>query len=193
MQHHQQIASVVTAMLVWLGPASAAPVDLDDEGSGSEASSVPAAEAWILIDARNHADGTSGLVAVVFGVAEERGRRQPASLRVDCFDDLTTVRVDTYGLKLGSSATAVRYSLDGGRHVSASWQASVDGSGLEQSGDRAIAFVTELYGKTELRLAVVRPLSVPFQVSFAVGGAEQSLRTMAERCHWSAGPAISGL
>jgi hypothetical protein len=42
-----------------------------------------------------------------------------------------------------------------------------------------------------LRLAVVRPLSVPFLLTFAVGGAEQSLRPLADRCHWSSGPAIS--
>jgi hypothetical protein len=85
----------------------------------------------------------------------------------------------------------VRHSLDGGGYVSASWQAGIDGGGLELSGDRAIAFVTELYGKAELRLAVVRPLSVPFVLTFAIGGAERDLSTMAERCHWSAGPAIS--
>jgi hypothetical protein len=37
----------------------------------------------------------------------------------------------------------------------------------------------------------VRPLSVPFLVTFAVEGAERSLRSLAERCHWSDGPAIS--
>jgi len=92
---------------------------------------------------------------------------------------------------LGVVAVAVAYSLDGGRFVSASWQASADGSGLELSGDRAVAFLGELYGKAELRLALVRPLSVPFLFTFAVGGAEQALGTMADRCHWSAAPAIS--
>jgi len=38
---------------------------------------------------------------------------------------------------------------------------------------------------------MVRPLSVPFLFTFAVGGAEQALGTMADRCHWSAAPAIS--
>ena len=89
------------------------------------------------------------------------------------------------------SSVAVAYSLDGGRFVSASWQASADGSGLELSGDRAVAFLGELHGKAALRLALVRPLSVPFLFTFAVGGAEQALGTMADRCHWSAAPAIS--
>ena len=88
-------------------------------------------------------------------------------------------------------AVAMTYSLDGGRFVSASWQASADGSGLELSGDRAVAFLGELHSKAELRLAMVRPLSVPFLFTFAVGGAEQALGTMADRCHWSAAPAIS--
>jgi hypothetical protein len=34
-------------------------------------------------------------------------------------------------------------------------------------------------------------LSVPFLLTFAVGGAEQALGTMADRCRWSAAPAIS--
>jgi hypothetical protein len=144
-----------------------------------------------LIDARNHASGTNGPAAVLFGVAQERGRSRQASLRVDCFDGRTTLHIDTVGLRLGSPAGAVTYSLDGGPFLPASWQASADGSGLELSSDRAIAFLTELYGKTELRLALVRPLSVPFLFSFAVSGAEQGLGTIAERCHWSGGPAIS--
>jgi hypothetical protein len=163
--------------------------------AGSEATGVPAAATWLLIEARDHARGTSGAAAVLFGVAQERGRQRQASLRVDCFEGRTTLHVDTVGLSLGPPAAAVAvamtYSLDGGRFVSASWQASADGSGLELSGDRAVAFLGELHGKAELRLAMVRPLSVPFLFTFAVGGAEQALGTMADRCHWSAAPAIS--
>ena len=62
----------------------------------------------------------------------------------------------------------------------------------ERQGNGAAAEVEEpLYGKTYLRLAVVRPLSVPFLFTFAVGEAERALRPMAERCQWSAGPSIS--
>jgi hypothetical protein len=193
MQRHQQIFSVAAALLVWAGPASAALPEPDVEiaDAASDASSVPAPATWFLIDARNHADGTSGLAAVLFGVAQERGRSRPASLRVDCVEGLTTLHVDTLGLRPGPFAVAVRYSLDGGPFAAAAWQASADGSGLELSADQAVAFLAELYGKTELRLAIVRPLSVPFVLTFAVVGAEQSLRPLADRCHWSAGPETS--
>jgi hypothetical protein len=89
------------------------------------------------------------------------------------------------------SAVAVRYSLDGGRFVDGAWQATADGSGLELSGERAIAFASDLYGKAELRLAFVRSLSVPFLFTFIVDGAEPALQPLAARCQWSAGPAIS--
>jgi hypothetical protein len=194
MQRHRQIVSAAAAVLVWVVPASAAQPDPDGEvaSASSDAASVPAAATWLSIDARNHASGASGVAAVVFGVAQERGRSRQASLRVDCFDNRTTVHIDdTASLRLGPSAVPVMYRLDGGPFVSASWQASADGSGLELSGERAVAFLTGLYGKTELRLAIVRPLSVPFLFTFAVGGAEQGLATIAERCHWSGGPAIS--
>jgi hypothetical protein len=194
MQRHQQIVSAAAAVLVWVVPASAAPPDPDGEvaSASSDVARVPAAATWLVVDARNHASGTSGAAAVLFGVVQERGRSRQASLRVDCFDSTTTLHVDdTAALRLGSSAVAVTYSLDGGPFRSASWQAGADGSGLELSADRAVAFLTELYGKTELRLAVVRPLSVPLLFTFAVGGAEQSLGTIAERCQWAAGPAIS--
>ena len=187
-------ATAVAALLAWAVPASsAAPPEPEDEpaSAGSEAAGVPAGATWLLIEARDHARGTSGAAAVLFGVAQERGRPRQASLRVDCFEGRTTLHVDTVGLSLGPSSVAVTYSLDGGRFVSASWQASAGGSGLELSGDRAVAFLGELYGKAELRLALVRPLSVPFLFTFAVGGAEQALGTMADRCHWSAAPAIS--
>jgi hypothetical protein len=195
MRRYQRFVSALAAVLAWHSPASAAPPGSEEEmaEAGREEPRGPAAATWFLIDARNHVRGTSGLVAVVFGVAEERGHSRQAVLRVDCFDGLTAVHIDTVGLGLGLSLpiVAVRYSLDGGRYVSASWQASVDGSGLELSADQAITFVTELYGKSELRLAVVRPLSVPFLFRFAIGGAEQSLRALADQCHWSEGPAIS--
>ena len=192
MQRHQQIVSAAAALLFWVVPASAAPPEPDGEiaNATSDANSVPAPATWILIDARNHASGTNGPAAVLFGVAQERGRSQQASLRVDCFDGRTTLHIDTVGLRLGSPVVAVTYSLDGGPFLPASWQATADRSGLELSSDRAIAFLTELYGKTELRLALVRPLSVPFLFRFAVSGAEQGLGTIAERCHWSGGPAI---
>jgi hypothetical protein len=178
-------------VLLGLGPAGAASPDPDVEGERAGGEAAGSAGAWILVDARNHARGTLGLVAVAFGVAQERGHNRSASLSVDCFDGRTAAHIDTIGLDLRSPTVAVRYSLDGGRYVSASWQVRDGGNGLDLSADRAIDFVSELFGKTELRLAVVRPLSVPFLLRFAVGGAEQILRPMAERCRWPAGPAIS--
>jgi hypothetical protein len=146
---------------------------------------------WIPVEARNHVTGARGPAAVLFGSAHERGRDRPASLRIECFDEATAVHIDADGLRLGPWAVAVRLSLDGGRFVAGSWQPSADGSGLVLSGERAVAFASELYGKTELRLAVMRPLSVPFLFTFTVTGAEPGLRPLADRCHWSAGPAIS--
>jgi hypothetical protein len=199
MQRLQRIVSTtaLAALLAGTFPARAAPIEPEGEpaSAGSEATGAPAAATWLLIEARDHARGTSGAAAVLFGVAEERGRPRQASLRVDCFEGRTTLHLDTVGLGLRPSAVeaavAVTYSLDSGRFVPASWQASADGSGLKLSGERATAFLGELYGKAELRLALVRPLSVPFLFTFAVGGAEQALGTLADRCHWPAAPAIS--
>jgi hypothetical protein len=99
--------------------------------------------------------------------------------------------MDTDGLRLVPWAVAVKVSLDRGRFVAGTWQASADSSGLELSGDHAVQFMSELHGRAELRLAVVRPLSVPFLFTFAVDGAEPVLGALAERCQWSASPAIS--
>jgi len=195
MQRHQRIVFAIAALLVWLGhwlsPANATPHEPDPETAeaGGEAPRVAVAATWLSIEARDAA-GTSGPAAVLFGVAQERGRSNPATLQIDCFAGLTTVHIDTVGLSLGSSAIAVRHSLDGGPFVQAAWQVSADGHSLELSADHAIAFLTGLYGRTELRLAVVRPLSVPFVLVFAVAGAEPGLSPVADRCHWSDGPAI---
>ena len=191
MQHHREIVSIAAAALLWLGPVHAAPPEPGLEGEDARSDEGPAAPpTWLLIDARG-SGGPSGLTAVLFGIAKERGRSQPASLRVDCLDRPTAVRIDTVGLQSAPSTVKVAYSLDGGAYLSGSWQAGADGSGLTLSGERAIAFLGELYGKTGLRLAVVRPLSVPFLLTFAVAGSQESLRPMAERCQWSTGPSIS--
>src|SRR5260370_25632592 len=131
-------ATAVAALLAWAVPAGAAPTEPEGEpaSAGSEATGVPAAATWLLIEARDHARGTSGAAAVLFGVAQERGRQRQAHLRVDCFEGRTTLHVDTGGLRLGPSVAAVAYSLDRGPFVSASWQASADGRGLDLSGDR---------------------------------------------------------
>jgi hypothetical protein len=189
MQRYRQIVSAAAALLAWVASVNAAPADPDGEIAGDYG--APASASWILIEARDHASGASGAAAVLFGVAQERGRSRQASLRVACFEGATTVHIDSAALRPGSSAVAVTYSLDGGPFRPAFWQAGADGSGLDLSGERAIAFLAELYGKSELRLALVRPLSVPFLLTFAVGGAEQSLGLLAERCQWSAAPAIS--
>jgi hypothetical protein len=177
------------ALAVWAGAVNAGPPELED------AAGLPSLDAgratWILVEARNHVTGASGPAAVLLGVAHERGRSRQASLRVLCFEGVTTVHMDADGLRPGPWAVTVRVSLDNGRFVARSWQPSSDGGSLELSGDRAIAFMSDLYGRAELRLAVVRPLSVPFLFLFTVSGAESGLRPMAERCNWSAGPSLS--
>jgi len=189
MQRHQHALSLAVALVLWAGAANAGPPEPED------AAGLPSVDAgratWIAVDARNHVSGANGLAAVLFGVAQERGRSRPASLRVECFDGVTAVHIDVDGLSLGPWGVAVRYSLDGGRFVADSWQRNADGTGLALAGERAVAFASELHGKAELRLAVVRPLSVPFLFTFVVAGAEPGLRPLADRCRWSEGPAIS--
>lgn len=180
MKRHKAL-SLAVALALWSDAAHA----------GSEPEQAAGHANWIPVEARNHATGANGPAAVLFGIAHERGRHRPASLRVECFDGVTAVHMDADGLRPGPWAVAVRYSLDGGRFVAGSWQPGADGTGLMLSGDRAVAFAGELYGKVELRLAVVRPMSVPFLFTFVVAGAEPGLRPLAEGCHWSAGPAIS--
>jgi hypothetical protein len=189
MQRHQHALSLAVAMALWAGAANAGSPELEDTAG------LPSQDAgratWIPVDARSHVTGAISPAAVLFGVAQERGRSRQASLRVFCFEGVTTVHMDADGLHPGPWAVAVRVSLDGGRFVADPWQPGADGGSLELSGERAVAFVSNLYGRTELRLAVVRPLSVPFLFTFAVSGAELGLRPMAERCQWSAGPALS--
>lgn len=178
--HHA--LSIAAALAVWAGAAHATP---------PEAEEAPARATWIPVEARNHATGASGPAAVLFGIARERGHSRAASLRVECFDGVTAVYVDADGLRLGPWTVAVRYSLDSGRFVAVSWQPSADQTGIALTGERAAQFASELHGKTELRLAVVRPLSVPFVFTFVVSGAELGLSPLADRCRWAAGPAIS--
>ena len=159
--------------------------------SAPAAAQAPAPENWVVVDARNHANGARFPVAMVRGVAEERGQSRPASLRVDGREGRMIVRVDTDGLAFGRAAIEVRQSLDGGRFVAGAWLADADGNVLALSGDQAIAFLGELSGRSELRLAAVRPLSVPFVLTFRISGAERALRPLADRYHWSGAPAIS--
>ena len=182
MKRHKTLSTAVVLAL-WAGAANAEPPD-DLPGRADTAT-------WIPVEARNHVTGASGPAAVLFGIARERGRDRAASLRVECFDGVTAVHMDADGLRLGPWAVAVRLSHDGGRFVAGSWQPAGDGTGLTLSTDQAVQFASGLYDKAELRLAVVRPLSVPFLFTFAVTGAEASLHPLADRCHWSAGPAIS--
>ena len=184
----QRASSVAVVLALWAGAVNAEPAD-DLPGRVDNAT-------WIPVEARNHVTGASGPAAVLFGIARERGHSRPASLRVECFDGVTAVHVDADGLRLGSfdsmwGVIEVRLSFDGGRFVAGAWQPAGDGTGLTLSADQAVQFASGLYGKGELRLAVVRPLSVPFLFTFAVAGAEPALRALADRCHWSAGPAIS--
>jgi hypothetical protein len=189
MKLHKHVFSLVVAMALWAGAANAEPSELED------AADLPSLEAvratWVPVEARKHATGVSGLAAVLSGVAQERGHNRLASLRVLCFEGVTTVHMDADGLRPGPWAVSARVSLDGGRFVAGSWRPSANGDSLELSGDRAIEFVRDLYGRVELRLAVVRPLSVPLLFTFAVSGAKPALLPLAERCQWSAGPALS--
>lgn len=189
MQRHQKSLSVAAAVVLWAGAAHAG--SPEPEHSADLPSLDDSRATWIQVEARNHVTGANSPAAVLFGVAQERGRPLSASLRVDCMDGVTTVHIDADGLRLPPWAVAVRISLDRGRFAAGSWQASADGGSLTLSGERAIAFMSDLYGRAELRLAVVRPLSVPFLFTFAVDGAEPALGPLAERCQWSAGPAIS--
>ena len=189
MQRHPPFASAAAAFVLWALPAYAElPLEPEIASAYTRTLRVPAPSTWFLVEARNHATGASGAVAMLFGVAQERGRSRRAILRVDCFEGRTTLQIDAPGLHLGESAVAVRQSLDGRPFVSATWDASADRGGLELSDERAMAFLAGLYGKSELRLALVQPLSVPFWFTFAVTGADAVLGALAERCHWPGRP-----
>jgi hypothetical protein len=185
MRHHRQIA-YAAAMLAWTVQANAAPPEQEPEVAAANRD-----QGWIVVDARNHVSGATGAVAVLFGSAQERGRSRPAMLRVDCFDKVTTLHVDTAALRLGASEVTVTYSLDGGPFRYVAWQAGTEGNGIDLPADRAVPFLAGLYDKVVLRLAIVRPLSVPFLLTFTVAGAEQGLSTVADRCQWAAAQAIS--
>jgi type VI secretion system VasI family protein len=189
MTRHLPSLAAVLGLALWAGVATAAPPPEPDPEPAADTPAAPAT--WALVRMRNAAADRHGLAAVAFGVASERGRSRPATLRVDCLDGATRVHLDADGLRPGPWAVAVRYSLDGERFVADSWPARADGSGLTLAGERAIAFVAELHGRRELRLAVGRPLSVPFLLQFAVDGTEPALRPLAERCRWTTGPAVS--
>jgi hypothetical protein len=193
MQYHRHIASLAVSaalvLLAWTAPVNAAPPEPDDELA---AATLPVAT-WVVVETRNHATGATGSAAVLLGVAHERGLSWQATLYAVSFDRTTTARIDSPALALQPGATnvVVSASLDGGPFRPGAWRVSADGQGLELTNDAAVAFLTGLYGKRELQLAVVRPLSVPFVLTFVVSGAEPGLALMAERGGWGAAPAIS--
>jgi hypothetical protein len=188
MRYHRHIVSAALALLAWTIPAQAAAPEPDGEVA---VATLPVAT-WIAVETRDHATGATGAAAILLGVAHERGRDGQAVLRATSFDRRTTLRIDSAVLTLRPDATnvAVSASLDGGPFRPGAWRVSADGKGLELGDEAVIAFLTGLYGKRELRLAVVRPLSVPFVLTFAVAGAEHGLAMVAERGGWAA-PALS--
>ncbi len=189
MQYHRPILSAALALLAWTIPAGAAAPEPDGELA---VANLPVAT-WVAVEARNHADGSAGAAAVLVGVARERELGSQAILRADSFGRATTVRIESSALALraGPAHVAVTASLDGGPFRPVAWRVAADGKELELKGEPAVAFLTSLYGKRELTLAVVRPLSVPFVLTFVVAGAEHGLALVAERGGWAAAPALS--
>ena len=171
------------------GPESATPPEPDDELA---VASQPVAT-WVVVETRNHATGATGTAAVLLGVAHERGLSWQAFLYAVSLGRTTTARIESPALALypGATNVVVSASLDGGPFRPGAWRVSADGKSLELADDAAFAFLTGLYGKRELQLAVVRPLSVPFVLTFVVAGAEPGLALVAERGGWGAAPAIS--
>jgi hypothetical protein len=186
MQIHRHLLLAALAVL-----ASATLVTIPANAQAPEPDGEPAVvilpiATWVVVEARNHADGTTGAAAVLLGVARERGLAWQATLRADSFGGATTVRIDSPALALhpGATSVAVGASLDGGPFRPGAWAVGADGQGLELSGEAAVTFLTGLYGKRELQLALVRPLSVPFVLTFAVAGAEHGLALVAKRGGW---------
>jgi len=188
MQHYRHIVSAALMLLAWASPANAAAPEPDGELA---VATLPVAT-WMVVEARDHADGTTGSAAVLVGIARERGLVRQAILRADSFGHATTVRVESAALAFRPGATnvAMTVSLDGGPFRRVAWQVGADGRGLELTSEPAVAFLTGLYGKRELQLALVRPLSVPFVLTFVVAGAEHGLALVAERGGWAT-PALS--
>jgi len=193
MQYPRHIASAAVstalALLAWTTPVNAAPPEPDDELA---VVTLPVAT-WVVVETRDYATGRTGSAAVLLGLARERGLSRQATLYAVSFDRTTTARIETLALALypGATNVVVSASLDGGPFCPSAWRVSADGKALELADDAAVAFLTGLYGKRELQLAVVRPLSVPFVLTFVVAGAEPGLALVAERGGWGAAPAIS--
>jgi len=189
MQHHRLTLLATVAAFAWALPAGAAAPEPDADLA---VDAQPVAT-WVTVEARNQADGATGAAAVLPGVARERGAAWQAILRADAIGRTTTVRIDSAALTLRPGATniAVTASLDGGPFRPVAWRVDADGKGLELTDEAAVAFLRGLYGKRELQLAVVRPLSVPFVLTFAVAGAEHALARVAQRGGWATAPALS--
>src|SRR5262249_27913079 len=113
MKRHQPIPFVAAVLALLAATAHAAPPEGDREVAQAAQPATAAPAKWVGVEARTHANGTRGLMAMVFGVAEERGQSRLASLRVDCLEGRTIVRVDTDELAAGPAIVGVRQSLDG--------------------------------------------------------------------------------
>ena len=132
---------------------------------------------WIPVEARNHATGASGPAAVLFGVAHERGRGRPASLRVECFDGVTAVHMDADGLRLGP------WAVDGAaeprrRSLRRRLLAAQRRRDRPRAVGRARRGVRERAVRQEPScvLPSCGRLSVPFLFTFTVAGAEPGLQ-----------------
>jgi len=151
MQYHRHIVSAALALIAWTIPANAAAPERTARSPSPLCPSRPGSRS-------RHATttGATGSAAILLGVARERGLGWQTVLRATNFGRATTVRIDSPALALHSDATnvAVSASLDGGP-----FRAVPGGSAPtarpRADDEAAVAFLTGLYGKRELRLAVV--------------------------------------
>jgi hypothetical protein len=192
MQHHRHpFLATLAAFALAIPPAIPANAAAPDPDGEVAVATLPVAT-WIAVEAHTK-DGATGAAAILVGIAREREPSWQAVLRADCFDRATTVRIESPALALrpGAGNVAVTARLDGGPFRPAPWRVSPDGKSLELTGNAAVAFLTGLYGKRELQLAIVRPMSVPFVLTFTVADAENGLALVAKRGGWGAAPALS--
>ena len=157
----------------------------DGDNAIERMKAVRRAAGWQVAVSHEHVSGKGGLTASLEGIVREKGVERPATIGVTCRDNSTTFVIYVPDSHFGREALSVEYATDNGPVRRATWVAGRDATAVGLWYGQGIPFLTEIYGKHELRVTVQRSFAASLDFTFALSDTEARLKPLADACHWS--------
>ena len=142
------------------------------------------ADDWRAHAVTDHLRSNVGIGTTSVGEIEDGFGKLAAELTVSCVGNTTTVEVDTKIAYFRGYDVQVEYALNGGSGQRALWNVCAGGNCAGLWDNSGIPFLKSLFGKSVLRVNLLRRAGATIVATFPIAGAKEAFGPLGKSCGW---------